>query len=83
MSSFKTEIPVNLQKVYSAAGEIMEEQMTNTEVVCMSCIGKISVEKYLYIDMYDYEKNKVIFIIVDRNSKINNKELEFFFANEY
>ena len=77
------EIPVRLDVVYDSAKEIIEEQMKHPEDICVNCLGKISEEEDIYIDMYDYNQTTIIFEIADPNSNINGGELRFTFANKY
>lgn len=83
VKNFNQEINVNLGKVYNIVKEIMEEQLKQKELICMSCIGKISLDNDVYVDMFDLKDKEVVFSVTDRNSKINEKELEFVFANKY
>jgi hypothetical protein len=66
------------------AYNMMIEQMKN-EDICLSCINDLAVDRDLFMDMRDYGINKedVIFTIIDRNSKINNEDYRFYFANKY
>ncbi len=75
-------IPVRLDTIYNSIEEIIEEQ-SNYESICLSCILDISLENDLYIDMFDYDEETVIFVIRDENLKINEEDFEFMFANKY
>jgi hypothetical protein len=76
------EIPVRLGVIYGVNQLIMEDQMKNKKDVCASCLNQWANEKDLYIDMYDYKKS-LVFVITDTNSRINEKEFTFYFANKY
>ncbi len=77
------EVPVRLGVVYDMAYEMMQEQMKNKIDVCISCIYKLADEKDLYIEMFDYDEKTVIFTILDQNSKVNDEDFRFYFANRY
>jgi hypothetical protein len=83
INDFKdTEIPVRLGIIYGINELIMEDQMKNKKDICASCLNEWANEKDLYIDMYDYE-GSLVFVVTDTNSKINEKEFAFYFANKY
>ncbi|MFA5856215.1 MAG: hypothetical protein WC867_02585 [Candidatus Pacearchaeota archaeon] len=77
-------VPVRLGIVYDMSYNMMIEQL-KTEDICLSCINDLAVDRDLFLDMRDYGVNKedVIFTIIDRNSKINNEDYRFYFANKY
>ncbi len=76
------EIPVRLGIVYDAVEKIIQDQLDH-ENICLSCILDIVLENDLYIEMIDYDKETIIFIIRDENSKIDDESFEFKFANKY
>jgi len=76
------EIPVRLGIVYNAIKEIIQEQL-NYDSICLSCILDVSLKYDLYVDMFDYDEETVIFIIRDETLKINEEDFEFMFANKY
>jgi len=79
---FKIEIPANLFKVHQTANQIIEQQKEFPEDICITCLEKFAIDNQLIIEMRDFQES-VIFSITDVNSKINDKELIFYFANKY
>ncbi len=80
---FSTEVPIRLDIIYKVLGEIMQTQMQKKADICITCLDKYASENDLYIDMYNYDKNTVIFTIRDENSKLNSESYKFSFANNY
>ncbi len=76
------EVPVRLGVVYSATREMIEDQL-GREGICLSCMLDIVIESDLYVDMIDYDEETVVFIVKDKNSKIDDVAFEFIFANKY
>jgi len=72
------EIPVRLGIVYDSASEIIQQQ-TN-DGICLSCTSDEATANDLYINIFDYDNNTLIFTITDENSMINNQTFEFNFA---
>ena len=83
IKKFENRVNARLDIVYQTAYEIMQEQMKHKEDICLNCLQELAATNDLYIDMYDYKEKVVVFIITDPNSKINEKDFEFYFANSY
>lgn len=83
ITKFEKEIQVRLNTVYSVIINIIDDHMKNGRDVCISCINNWADENDLYVEMHDYEKDVVIFTVIDRNSKINDDDFRFNFANRY
>ncbi len=83
INKFETKISARLDVVYGTAFKIMDEQMKNKQDICLNCIQELADNNNLYVDMYDYKENVVVFVITDPQSKINEKDFEFQFANFY
>ncbi len=76
------EIPSNLGVIYNSISKIIEEQL-KTNKICLNCILEESLKNDFYVDLADYENETVIFIIQDKNNKLNNKSFDFVFASKY
>lgn len=76
-------LSVRLEVVYNVAFKIIEEQLENPESICLSCLVNLGIENDLYIDMFNYDEDTVIYIIRDKNSPIDNEPYEFKFAVRY
>ena len=88
------EIPIRLGVIYNAANEITQNQLTNQkyeidgktkEAYCSTCISDIAGANDVLVNMVtvDYDKQTLIFQIIDENSNINNETFVFQFANKY
>jgi len=75
-------IPVRFGIIYDSIYEIIQEQLNHTGI-CFDCMLDIALEKDLYVNMIDYDNETVIFIFRDENSKLNDINFEFIFANKY
>jgi len=81
VENFEIIIPIRLEILYNSVSEFTNEGVE--EGICLSCLYDISERDDLFVDMLDYDNETVIFIFKDENSKLNNKPLEWVFANEY
>ena len=81
LNNFKTEIPIRAGIVYASVAEFMRNQ--TAEGICISCMLEISERSDLYVEMMDYDEKTTVFVFRDKNSKINNEEFVWIFANEY
>lgn len=82
-NNFFVELPIRLGIIYSSASQLMDKQMQNKEAICISCIHEIAENNSLDIQMSESSNNSIIFIIRDPNSKLENKDYEFYFVNKY
>lgn len=84
IKDFNSEIPVRLGVVYDAVGEFIEQELeTKVEGTCISCLLNVTSKNNLKSTLSDYDNKTTIFIVEDPNSKINNKEFIYVFADEY
>jgi len=83
LEDFEAKVPVRLDMVYDIAKEMVEEQETHPESICVSCITNLAEDKDVYVEMNNHDDETIVWIIRDVNSKINDKDLEFRFAQEY
>lgn len=81
IKDFEVEIPVRLGVVYNSVNGFISED--TEQGICLSCLLNISETSDLYVDMFDYGEETVIFIFKDENSIINEKSFEWVFANRY
>lgn len=73
---------IRLGLVYDVAKKIIDEQSKDMSGICIGCLYNHGKDNDLYINTMNYETG-VVFTIIDKNSKINEKELVFNFANKY
>ncbi len=76
-------IKVRLNIIHDSIREFLEEQEKDPNKICLSCIENTTRKNNLYADMYDYDKDTMIFIFTDKNSTINGGPYFFVFANKY
>jgi len=77
------EVLVRLNEIFNAANEITIDQLNHTGTLCITCISDIAIKHDLYVNLVDYGENNTIFILTDVNSKINNQNYTYIFANQY
>ena len=76
------EIPVRLGIIYDSIERMLIDQESATGI-CLSCLLDVTTQNNLYINMTNYDENTIFFTVIDENSKINEENFEFKFANEY
>ncbi len=81
--NFEVDIPVRLGIVYSSAFDIILNQMDIPDSVDIFLINEVGLINDVDINLLDYDDRVVILTIVDKNSKINEDDLIFNFANKY
>lgn len=79
--NFNSEVPVRFGIVYDAVAEFIV-QSKNYQGVCISCLVNISSENNLQSSFSDYDNKTTIFVISDPQSKLNNREFVYVFADE-
>ncbi len=82
IKDFNSEIPVRLWIVYDAVAGFINESI-NYRGVCINCLLDISSKNNLQSEFSNYNNETIIFIINDPQSKLNNREFVYVFANEY
>ncbi|MDP2673050.1 MAG: hypothetical protein Q8O84_04525 [Nanoarchaeota archaeon] len=81
IKDFEIEIPIRTGLVYDSVSGFIAEN--NEQGICLSCLSNISETHDLFVDMFDYDNETIIFIFKDENSIINEKPFEWVFANKY
>lgn len=80
---FNSEVPIRLGVIYNAIYQIMQEQIKDPTTLDPNDLYEVSLEKDINIKMVGFIENSIIFIITDEDSKINNQDFVFIFANKY
>jgi len=83
LEDFKTTISARLGIIHNAIFQIMQEQIQHSSSINPNYIYEVSSENDIQIKMIGFIEQDVIFTITDKNSKINNQDLLFIFANKY
>lgn len=81
-NNFEKEFEVRLGLIHSLIENFTNEQLEIPKDICLTCLEEIAFENNLSISISDY-KEDVVFGIIDPESKLNDRVLEFYFANEY
>ena len=68
--------------LYEASKQIVDDQVSHSNDLCLSCISKISEAKNLTADIYRVD-NSYVFEIIDNASAMQEEPLIFMFANKY
>jgi hypothetical protein len=77
------EIPIRLGRIFAVANNITKKQSEYSGDLCISCIDEMSVINDLYIQVYNYDTDVKLFVIIDENSKIGNESYKFKFLNKW
>ena len=85
VKDFNTEVNSRLDSIYEVASGIIEEQMKDERNICINCIGDLAFEKKIFVGTNEdlFDKNTIIFSLIDDQEKINEEEYVFYFANRY
>lgn len=85
LSRFNGETQVRLKEIYDLAYKINQKQLIDKEEICVSCMYDWSKESDLYVEMNDFgnKTGTIIYTIRDANSKINDRDYRFIFANKF
>ena len=82
IKEFNTKVKARLGIVYVSVYELMQDQLTR-DGICLTCVSDIATKNDLYVEMFDYDNETIVFNFRDENLKINKEFLEFNFANRY
>ena len=69
-NNFEKEVPVRLGLVHDIVFSIIEDQL-GVNAFCVSCLEDKFFEEEVYLDMFDYDEEIVLFTLVDVKSEIN------------
>ena len=83
IEDFNSEVPVRLGIVYDAVAEFINRELGSENEMCVSCLFDISEKNGFKSSYPNYDDDTYIFIIEDPQSKLNNKEFVYVFANEH
>ena len=81
IDDFESEISVRFGVLYNVISEFIL-QHRSTEKICLGCLNS-AIEEDIFVDMETYYGGEVVFTFRDDRSKLNNKPLEWVFANKY
>ena len=79
IKDFQEEIPLRLGLIYDSVSEVLN---SSQQGICMSCLYDIAQKNDFYVEMLDYNKNTIIIIFRDKNSRINEEDYEYVYAVE-
>ncbi|MDP2673211.1 MAG: hypothetical protein Q8O84_05345 [Nanoarchaeota archaeon] len=82
IEDFSSEVPVRFGIVYDSILDFIIQSI-NSKGVCINCLLDISSKNNLKSEFSNYDNKTTIFIINDPQSKLNDKEFVYVFANEY
>ena len=77
--NFEKTIDSKLDDAYEIAKSVILERIIN-DGVCLNCLFDSAEENDLFIEMYDYDSDTTIFIIVDKTYKLNGEDFAWYFA---
>jgi hypothetical protein len=82
LNNFETKTETRLGIIYRVVKQIIDEQISNKDGICIDCLYDLSVENNLTIKTLDYNED-MIYIINDELSKSKENPLVFNFVNKY
>ena len=83
ISNFRARVPVRLGTIYKIAENITNQQVEDSEHLCLSCIMDIGEENNLNFRFTSYENNETLFVITDNESILKNEPYDFMFMANY
>ena len=85
IKNFEKQISSRLDTIYKVAFGITEEQMLDFKNICINCLSDLAFENKVFVSMNEdiYDKNIIIFILIDDQHKLNGEDYRFYFANRY
>lgn len=81
VENFESRIYSRLGVVYNSVSYFIKEHQ-NRETICLGCLD-FAAENEIYVNMTNSYDGTVVFIFRDDSLKLNNKSLEWIFANKY
>tara|TARA_Y100000034_G_scaffold39094_3_gene48207 strand:- start:7366 stop:8130 length:765 start_codon:yes stop_codon:yes gene_type:complete len=82
ISKFTQEYPVRLKLIYETSNKMIKEQLLYPNVVCISCISKITDDTLFSIEKINFG-DTIYFVIIDDKSIVLDMPYRFVFANKY
>ena len=80
ISKFATRVPARLKTVYETALNISLKRIENKDSVCIDCLIELASENDVFIEVYPYEENSLIFTVFDNVTKVDGDDYIFTFA---
>ena len=82
LSTFHTSEKARLGKILDAIKLIVDQQVSDPENICLSCINNIALQNELEVKILKYQGVPVL-TMIDKESEIGGTPLEFAFAMRY
>ncbi len=82
INNFAADSKVNLEKMIDVAQQIVKQQATDPENLCLTCINDIAAANEVEVNIEPYPE-AIVVMITDSKSLIEGQPLEFEFAMRY
>lgn len=79
IEDFEIEVDVRLGLIYNSIAEVVNSSEYG---ICLTCLYDVADENDFYVEMLDYDEDRVIILFIDKNSKINEEDFEYVYAVE-
>lgn len=76
-------IPLRFGALYTASKEILDDHAYHPGSLCLSCVLGIVEEYGLDSELQTYGEGKVVLVLTDKNSLIDDAPLQFIFAMKF
>ena len=84
LDNFRVELDnIGLYKIIEFNNLVLKLQAKDPYSICLSCILNLTINYNLYLRMSRIDNNTLLLNVIDNKTAINQKPLEFNFANKY
>ena len=83
ISNFNTKIPVRLGEIYDVAKRVIDQQVEDSQHICLSCVMDLGEENNLDFRFVSNGEDKTLFVIIDNESIIEKEPYNFMFVGKY
>jgi len=81
IEDFESKIQIKLEPIYNSVADFISSQK-ETDKLCLTCLAS-AADNNIYVNMTNEGNGVIKFTFKDDAQKLNNKSLEWIFANKY
>jgi len=81
-TTYNIEVPIRMGLIYNITDYLTNVQASNPRAICFDCLLQARNNGF-YTQMLIYDNNTIIFVFTDTDTKLNNTNFDFIFANKY
>lgn len=83
IESFESEVPVRFGITYFIVYDTIQEQKSHPDSLCLSCLGDLSEENDIEVEIQDLSDEITLIKIIDKKSIINQQNFTYNFAMQW